>query len=70
MQTEKHPLFILAGRLFCPRRSHVVDKGHVVVGAGGRLVRQVGGQEGRPIVLDDHCIVLRHVDRRGKLVVS
>lgn len=69
-RNKNTPLFNLAGRLFGPRRSHVGSEGHVVVGAGRRLVGQVGGQQGRPVVLDDHRVVLRHVDRRGELVVS
>lgn len=66
---QKHPLFILAGWLLGPRRSHVGNEGHVVVGAGGRLVGQVRRQKWWPVVLDDHGVVLRHVDRRGELVV-
>lgn len=67
---KKHPLFVLDWRLFGPWGSHVGGEGHVVVGAGGRLVGQVRRKEGRPVVLDDHRVVLRHVDRRGELVVS
>lgn len=67
---EFHPLVVLNGRLFGPRRRHVGGKGHVVVGAGRRLVGEVWRQEGGPVVLDDHGVVLRHVDRRRELVVS
>lgn len=57
-------------RLFGPRRRGVGDEAHVVVGAGRRLVGEVWREERRPVVLDDHRVVLRHVDGRGQLVVS
>lgn len=65
-----HPLVILFGRLFGPRRRHVGGEGHIVVGAGRRLVREVGWEEGRPVVLYDHSVILRHVDGRRELIVS
>lgn len=67
---EFHPLVVLNGRLFGPQRRHVGGEGHVIVGAGWRLVREVRRQKGGPVVLDDHGVVLRHVDRRRELVVS
>lgn len=57
-------------RLFGPRRRGVGGEAHVVVGAGRRLVGEVWREERRPVVLDDHRVVLRHVDGRGQLVVS
>lgn len=67
---EFHPLVVLNGRIFGPQRRHVSGEGHVVVRAGRRLVREVWRQQRGPVVLDDHGVVLRHVDRRRELVVS
>lgn len=64
------PLVVLIGRLFGPRRRHVGGEGHVVVGAGRGLVREVRREERRPVVLYDHGVVLRHVDGRRELIVS
>lgn len=65
-----HPLVLGAGQLFGPRRRGVGGEGHVVVGAGRGLVGEVRREQRRPVVLDDHRVVLRHVDGGRELVVS
>lgn len=61
---------ILRGRLLRPGGRGLCDEGHVIVGAGGRLVREVGGEDGRSVVFDDDGVILRHVDRRRELIVT
>lgn len=48
----------------------VANEAQVVMGAGGRAVGEVGGKQRRPVVGDDHDVVLRHVDGRGELKVT
>lgn len=61
---------ILIRDLVDPGRRLLANEAQVVVGTGGGLVRQVGGKERRPVVGDDHDVVLRHVDGRGQLEVT
>lgn len=68
--TRLHPPVILTGRLFGPRRRPRGGYGDVVVGAGRRLVGEVGRQQRRTVVLDHDRVVLGHVDGRRQLVVS
>lgn len=62
--------FVLVRDLVDPGRRVVADEAQVVVGAGGRAVREVGGEQRRPVVGDDDDVVLRHVDGRGELKVA
>lgn len=69
----EHPArspFILAGQLVDPGRRVLSHEAHVIVGTGRRLVGEVRGERGRPIVFDHHYVVLRHVHGRGELVVA
>lgn len=68
--TKRRLPFGGTGQLFGPRRYPVSGEAHVVVRAGRRLVGEVRRQQRRPVVLDDHGVVLGHVDGRRQLVVS
>lgn len=59
--------FILIRDLVDPGGRLVAHEAQVVVGAGGRAVGEVGWEERRTVVGNDHDVVLRHVDGRREL---
>lgn len=58
----------MIGHLTYPGDRVFAHQAHFVVGTGGRLVRQVGRKQGRPIVLNHHRVVLWHVHSWRELV--
>ena len=70
LNRRARPPLVLIGWLLGPGRGRLGGEAHVVVGAGGGLVGEVGGEQGGPVVLDDDRVVLGHVDGWGQLVVT